>query len=332
VNPIKVLVISEEEASSLLTVEETLEAVELAFKEGARGYAQMPPKVYLNYHGYKGDLRTMPAYLERLDISVVKVVSVYPENGKKFGLPTVMATILLTDPKNGQLLAVMGGGSITAMRTGAAGGIAAKYLAVKNPKTVSFIGAGFQARTQFSALLSVYPNLQEIKVWDIKLEAARAFAAEIACKTSMLHAVAVETPQATVADADIVVTTTPSTKPLIMNEWVQNGTHFNCIGADAPGKEELDPAILRRSKIVIDDWMQASHSGEINVPVSRGILFREDVWAELGEVVTGIKAGRSSENEITVFDSTGLAIQDAATAELLYRKALEKKVGSYINL
>jgi alanine dehydrogenase len=174
--------------------------------------------------------------------------------------------------------------------------------------------------------------LLEIRVWDIKPDAARAFAAEIACKTNMLHAVVVETPQAAVASADIVVTTTPSTKPLILNEWVENGTHFNCIGADAPGKEELDPAILRRSKIVIDDWMQASHSGEINVPVSRGILFREDVWAELGEVVTGIKAGRSSENEITVFDSTGLAIQDAATAELVYRKALEKKVGSYINL
>jgi len=332
VNQIRVLSISEKEVASLLTVEEALEAVELAFKEGARGYAQMPPKVYLNYHGYKGDLRTMPAYLERLDISAVKVVTVYPENGKKFGLPTVMATILLTDPKNGQLLAVMSGGSITAMRTGAAGGIAAKYLATKNPETVSFIGAGFQARTQLSALLSVFPNLREIKVWDIKPEAARAFVAEVEGKTGNLHAVAVETAQAAVAGADIVVTTTPSTKPLILNEWVEIGTHFNCIGADAPGKEELDPAILRRSKVVVDDWMQASHSGEINVPVSRGTLFREDVWAELGEVVTGIKAGRSSENEITVFDSTGLAIQDAVTAELVYRKALEKKVGSYINL
>jgi len=328
----KVLLLSEKEVASLITIEDALEAVELAFRERAWGYAQMPAKVYLNFQGHNGDLRTMPAYLERLDISSVKVVTVYPENGKKFGLPTVTATILLTDPKNGQLSAIMGGGAITAMRTGAAGGIAAKYLAVKNPKTVAFIGAGFQARTNFLALHSVFPDLQEIRVWDIKPEAAKTFAAEITRKTSKLNAVPVETAKAAVKGSNIVVTTTPSTKPLILNDWVTNGTHFNCIGADAPGKEELDPAILRRSRIVVDDWIQASHSGEINVPVSVGILSRESVWAELGEVVAGIKTGRSSVNEITVFDSTGLAIQDAATAELVYRKAIEHKIGSYADL
>ena len=328
----KVLSLSEDEVASLITIEDALEAVELAFKERAYGYTQMPPKVYLNYQGHNGDLRTMPSYLERLDISAVKVVTVYPDNGKKYGLPTVIATILLNDPKNGQLLAIMNGGLITAMRTGAAGGIAAKYLATRNPRTISFIGAGLQARTQLSALLSVFPCLQEIRVGDIKPNAANSFVAEITRKISKLEAVFAENPQAAVEGANIVVTTTPSTKPLILNDWVANGTHFNCIGADAPGKEELDPAILRRSKIVVDDWIQASHSGEINVPVSEGILLRENVWAELGEVVAGLKTGRSSTNEITVFDSTGLAIQDATTAEYVYRKALESKIGTYINL
>ena len=328
----KVLVISEQEVASLITIEDVVEVVELAFRENAQGHAQMPPKIYLNFQAYNGDLRTMPTYLERLNISMVKVVNVHPDNNKKFGMPTVMATILLIDPKNGQLLSIMGGATITAMRTGAAGGIAAKYLATKKPETVGFIGAGTQARTQLSALLSIFPSLKKIRIWDLKPTAAKSFAKEINLTTSRVNATLVDTAQATVERANIVVTTTPSTQPIILNDWVTNGTHFNCIGADAPGKEELDPAILKRSKIVVDDWKQASHSGEINVPVSMGILSRENIWAELGEVVAGIKAGRSSNKEITVFDSTGLAIQDATTAELVYQKALEKGAGSFVHL
>jgi alanine dehydrogenase len=327
-----VLTISEQEVASVITIEDVLEVVELAFREYAHGYAQMPPKVYLSFREHNGDLRTMPAFLERLNISTVKVVNVHPDNPKKYGIPTVMATILLVDPKNGQLLSIMGGGTITAFRTGAAGCIAAKYLAVKNPKKIGFVGAGTQARTQLAALLLVFPGLSEIRVWDIRPEAAEAFAAEVKPKDSKLHVTPVEDAQAAVERMDIVVTTTPSIKPLVLNEWVTGGTHFNCIGADAPGKEEMDPAILKRSKIVVDDWAQASHSGEINVPVSRGVLSRENIWAELGDVVARIKSGRSSANEITVFDSTGLAIQDAITAELVYRKALEKKIGKVIQL
>lgn len=331
VDKIEVLSLCEQDVRSLITIEDALEAVELAFRERARGHAQMPPKVYLNYPQHNGDLRTMPAYLENLDISTVKVVSVHPENNRKFNLPTVRATILLIDPKNGQLLAIMSGATITAMRTGAAGGIAAKYLASNNPKVVAFIGAGSQARTQLSALHSIFPDLKEIRAWDIRPDATNAFLIETKRKTK-INTVFTDNIPLAVEGADIIVTTTPSTKPLIQNDWVQNGTHFNCIGADAPGKEELDPAILRRSKIIVDDWTQASHSGEINIPVSRGTVLRANVWAELGEIVAGIKPGRTSTNEITVFDSTGLAIQDAATAELVYRRALEKKVGNYINL
>lgn len=144
--------------------------------------------------------------------------------------------------------------------------------------------------------------------------------------------VPVEDAKTAVEGADIVVTTTPSRKPLVLDEWVAPGTHFNCIGADAPGKEELDPAILERAKIVVDDWDQASHSGEINVPLKKGILTKEDVWAEIGEIVAGLKPGRSSSDEITVFVSSGLAVQDAVTAQLAYEKALEKKLGRLVEL
>ena len=322
----------ENEVAELLSVEEVLRAVESAFKEDALGYTQMPPKIYLKYQKHNGDLRTMPAYLERLGISAVKVVSVHADNSKKYGLPTVIATILLVDPRNGSLLAIIGGKNITAMRTGAAGGIAAKYLARKDSKIASFIGAGVQARTQLMALLSVFPSLKEIRVWDISHNSSESFAAEMKTKTKQIDISPMETVKAAVEDVDIVVTTTPSTKPLVQDSWVSEGTHFNCIGADAPLKEEIDPAILKRAKIVIDDWNQASHSGEINVPLSKGIISKQEIWAELGEIVAGIKTGRSSANEITVFDSTGLAIQDVATAELVYKKALSKKIGSFITL
>ena len=119
---------------------------------------------------------------------------------------------------------------------------------------------------------------------------------------------------------------------MVFDSWISEGTHINCIGADAPLKQELDPAILKRSKIVVDDREQASHSGEINVPLSKGILSDKSIWAELGDVIVGKKSGRTSNDEITVFDSTGLAIQDAATVELVYKKAKSRKIGYHIEI
>jgi len=308
VGKIKVLLLSEQEIAELLSIEEVMEVVENAFREKALGYAQMPPKVYLNFSKYNGDVRAMPAYLERLDVASVKIVNSHPENPKKFGIPTVSATVVLLDPRNGALL----------------------YLANRNSKTASFIGAGVQARAQLLALLSVFPNLEEIRVCDISPKAAEAFVSEAKNKTAQCRIVVVGNEAEAVHEADIVVTTTPSKKPLVFASWVSDGTHF--IGADAPLKEELDPAILKRAKIVVDDWEQASHSGEINVPLSKGILSKKDVWAELGEIIAGTKPARTSNKEITVFDSTGLAIQDAATVELVYKKAISRKTGCFINI
>ena len=125
---------------------------------------------------------------------------------------------------------------------------------------------------------------------------------------------------------------TPSKKPLISEEWVSEGTHFSCIGADAPGKQELDPAILIKSKIVVDDWNQGCHSGEINVPLSKGIIDEKDVWGDICEIVAGLKSGRTSTDEITIFTSTGLAIQDAATANIAYQKVLKERIGEFVEI
>jgi len=307
-------------------------AVELAFKEKGLGRAQMPAKLYLFYEKYGGDLRAMPSYLEALDISAVKIVNVHPDNRAKRGLPTVMATIILIDPGSGFPMAIMGGTAITDFRTGAAGGVAAKYLANPDPKVIALVGAGAQAKTQLMALLALYRDF-EVRAWSRSDSTREAFLAEMGplCE-GRARLRGFDDLEKAVRGADIIVTTTPSREPLVADEWVSNGAHINCIGADAPGKQELDPAILKRSKIIVDDWEQASHSGEINVPISKGLLSKGDVWAELGEVVAGLKPGRESKRELTVFVSTGLAVQDAVTAALVYRKASERGLGRMIPL
>jgi len=329
----KTLLLTEKDIKQLLSMDEVMQVVESAFKAKGLGHAQMPAKIYLFYNKYKGDLRAMPSYLEELDISAVKIVNSHPENPTKYGLPTVMATIILVNPKNGTPIAIMGGTWATDMRTGAAGGIAAKYLAKKDSKVVGLVGAGAQARTQLMGLLSFYKKLEEVRVWSRTEKTRDAYVAEMKpLYGNVAKIVSVESVKDAVEGADIAVTTTPSNKPIVSNDWVETGMHFNCIGADAPGKQELDPAILKRAKIIVDDWEQASHSGEINVPLTKGIITKRNVWGEIGEVVAGLKPGRTSPKEITVFTSTGLAVQDAVTAELAYKKALAKEIGKFIEI
>ena len=216
----------------------------------------------------------------------------------------------------------MDGNYITQVRTGAAGGVAAKYLARKDSSIVGLLGTGIQAETQLLALKVVLPSLNKVKVFDINAEAAKKYSANMGQKLGINIDIARSVEE--VADADIVVTTTPSRKPVIAKHQIKTGTHINAIGADAKGKQELDPGILSGAKIVVDEVEQASHSGEINVPLSSGLLSLDDIHGTLGNVVTGAKKGRESDAEITVFDSTGLAIQDLVCARLVYAKASEE--------
>jgi alanine dehydrogenase len=330
---LETLILTDDEVKKLLSLSEVIEAVESAFKEKGLGRVQMPAKIYLYYRKYGGDLRAMPSFLEDFDISAVKVVNVHPQNPAKNGLPTVMAVIILIDPSTGAPLAIMGGTTITDMRTGAAGGVAAKYLARKNSKVVGLVGAGAQARTQLAALLEVYKHLETVRVWSRTEATKKSFADEIQqdCGDAV-QVVPVTGVQEAVEGSDIVVTATPSRQPLVMSDMVSAGMHITCIGADAVGKEELDPAILQKAKIVVDDWAQASHSGEINVPLSRGLMAKDDVWADIGEIVAGLKIGRQNKDEVTVFMSTGMAVQDAVTAKIAYSKALAAKVGRFIKI
>jgi len=304
----KTLLLTETDIQKLLSIDDVIQNVELAFKQKGLKQVQMPAKSYLFYDKHDGDLRIMPSYFEKLDISAVKIVNVHPQNPIKHKLPTVMATITLVDPESGVPLAIMGGGWITAMRTGAAGGLAAKFLAKTDSEVIGIIGAGVQARTQLTALKRVLKRIEDVRVADIEKAAREKYSKEMT-KKLRLNVRAVDSIKEAVKDADIVVTLTPARSPIIRSKWIGSGVHINAIGADAPGKEELEPELLKRAKIVIDDWEQASHSGEINVPLSKGIITRNDIWGEIGEVVAGLKPGRTSPKEITIFDSTGLAIR-----------------------
>jgi alanine dehydrogenase len=223
----------------------------------------------------------------------------------------------------------MDGTYLTGMRTGATGGVAAKHLARKNSRIIGMVGAGTQARTQLMALNEVF-KIEEVRVCSKTRVESEKFAEDM--EHLGLNILVKEGVEETVRGCDIIVTTTPVTSPLVRNQWVEEGMHINAIGADAPGKEELDPEILKRAKVVVDDYEQACHYGELNVPVSKGIFKREQIHAELGEIIAGRKAGRTSDDEVTVFDSTGLAIQDLAAAALVYRKARKLGITSEIDL
>jgi len=307
------LIVSRSQVMRFLSMREGIAAVEAAFAAWGEGQVQMPPKTYLHFD--RGDLRAMPAYGPALGLASVKLVNVHPHNSD---LPAVMALVALYDPQTGFPLALMDGTYLTAVRTGAAGAVAAKHLARPDSRVASFVGAGRQAEAQLAALAAAVPSLERVLVHDAAPERAEAFARGATAEHG-LSAEAVGLEKA-VRTADILTTVTPSRAPVVRAEWVRPGTHINAIGADAPGKQELDPAVLLSAKLVVDDWEQASHGGEINVAVSRGLLTRDDVHANIGEVVTGRRPGRETDDEITVFDSTGLAVQDLACAAHVYRR------------
>src|SRR5512136_515551 len=280
-------------------------AVESAFADHGRGLIQMPPKLYVTLPG--GDFRTMPAYLPSLSIAGVKIVNVHPNNPLQ-GLPTVMALTIILDLATGQPVAIINATHLTDMRTGAAGAVSAKHLSPKKEIVLGVIGTGRQAEAQVAAI-SRELKIKEIRIWGRNPDHVRKFAdrfMEYPCVAATIEKA---------CDCDVLVTTTPSTTPIIRSEWIHEGTHINAIGADAPGKEELDPALLRRAQVFVDDPAQAIHSGEINVPISRGSYTADEIAGTLGEVVIG-KKHRPGPEAITIFDSTGLAIQDLAIAKI----------------
>ena len=315
----KTLILTRDDVAQILTMDAAVPAVEGAFGAHGRGEAVMPPKVYLPVKKHRGDFRAMPAFMD--GAVGVKWVNMHPENPSRHGLPSVIGTYILSDPATAVPLAVMDATLMTSFRTGAAAAVASKYLATKSPGTIGFVGCGVQARALLAAHRVLYSGLQ-ILATDRSEEAAAAFASESGGRVAPLDQVAA---------CDIVCTLTPSRVPLVFRAFVGAGCHVNAMGADAPGKQELDPEILREAKVVLDDVAQATESGEVNVPLRSGAYRADAIHGTLGEVVTGKKTGREA-MEITVFDSTGLAVQDLALARVVFDEARRRGVGQDVEL
>ncbi|MBW2211489.1 MAG: ornithine cyclodeaminase family protein [Deltaproteobacteria bacterium] len=300
----KTLVLTRADVEQVSTMELAVAAVERAFAGFGRGEASMPPKVYLPIEDHDGDFRAMPARLG--NSAGIKWVNVHAQNRKRYGLPTVMAVYILNDPANAFPLAVMDGTLLTALRTGAAGAVASKYLAKSDAKTVSFIGCGVQANTLHGAHQVILDGFESL-AYDRNVATAQRFADRVGARVVSLE---------DAARADIVCTATPS----------RTGAHINAMGADAPGKQELSTKTLNRAAVYIDDIHQATASGEINVPLSTGDFSLDDIAGTLGEVVAGILP-RPDEDATTLFDSTGLAVQDVSLARAIYETAKSQSIG-----
>jgi alanine dehydrogenase len=278
--------------------ERALEAVRDAFSAYARGEWTMPPKVYVPAYP-AGDFRAMPALGG--GHALLKWVTSFPGN-PEHGLPTVTGLVVLSDASNGMLKAVFDASAVTALRTGAAAVLAAETLGRSDPGVASVIGAGVNGE---AAARTFVARGRKVLIWDVDRQRAEAVAERIDAEVASSRDEALA--------ADLVVTVTPGREIVLTEGLLQPGQHASLMGADGPGKAEIAVAELARARVFCDDWEQASHNGDLVHGVEAGVLTRDDV-TQLGDVLIGAAEGRSSGEDITVFDSTGLAIQDLAIA------------------
>jgi ornithine cyclodeaminase/alanine dehydrogenase len=326
----EVIILSQQEVKLCLPMSKAIQAVREAYIAFAKGQVKMPPVMHLDVSQYNGEIDIKSGYIEDFGLIGTKIASGFYDN-HKLGLPPGIAIIILMDLKTSMPLAIMDGTYVTAYRTGAAGAVAANVLAKKDSEIIGVVGAGTQARMQILALREIF-SLKEVKVWDINTAARDLYSKEMSEQLN-ITVEPVDSVKDAVVESDIVVTVTPSKKALVMKDWIKKGTHINAIGADGPGKQELDPMIIKvADKVVVDSLKQCRIIGEIQHALKNGLIKEANIHAEIGQILIGEKKGRESDNEITLFDSTGLAAQDIAAANIVYKQAKERGMGKIVSL
>jgi alanine dehydrogenase len=321
----KTLILSRTDMIGLLTPAEYNDCVEHAFRMHGEGRVYMEPKGHIVLDRYPGEWEVMPSYIEVPEAAACKWVSIREDNAK-FDLPTVFSILIYTHPESGFPLAICDGSHHTMMRTGSSAAVSAKWLARKDSKVLAIIGAGTVARGTLATCNEVFA-WAEVRIWSRSEATLARFVEteqplyphlELRPWTSLEQAV---------RGADVVVTGTHARGWIIDDAWISPGTHIAALGADLAGEQELDPRILQRARIFVDDIRQCRTDGEINVPLREGTISEADVAGELGKVICGELEGRQSDDQVTLFDSTGIALQDSATVPLEYERALEAGVG-----
>jgi len=327
----KTLILSRSDMIGLVSPAEYVTCVETAFRRHGEKRYYMEPKGHIVLDKYPGEWEVMPSYIEEPAASVpeaaaCKWVSIREQNRAKFDLPTVFSILIYTHPETGFPLAICDGSYHTNMRTGASAAVSAKWLARKDSKVLALVGAGDVGMGALRTCATQF-DWQEVRVWSRTQASLDKFMASEQPRHPKLKIKPSLKLEEVVPGADVVVTSTIGAKPLVRDEWVKPGMHLAALGADLAGKQEIESAVCKRARIFVDDMRQCVPDGEINVPIRDGVIRPEDVAGEIGEVIIGKKLGRRLEDEITLFDSTGIAIQDSATVPLEYERALAAGVG-----
>jgi alanine dehydrogenase len=322
----KTLILSRTDMMGLLTPAEYVACVEQAYRMHGEGRYYMDPKGHIVLDKYPGEWEAMPSYIEEPEAAACKWVSIRERNREKYDLPTVFSILIYTHPETGFPLAICDGSYHTVMRTGAAAAVSAKWMARKNSKRLAIVGAGHMAEGTLATCNEVF-RWENVRVWSRTQATLDHFLETQRPKYPHLNLNVSTDLVSVVRDADVVVTVTPARGPIVMDEWISPGTHIAAVGADKAGDQEIDARVLQRARIFVDDIRQCRNDGEINVPLREGLISEHEIAGEIGEVITGRKPGRTSDDEITLFDSTGIALQDSATVPLEYERALAAGVG-----
>ena len=327
-NAEEVLLLTPRDVAGLLTIDDCIGAVEQAFRLYGEGKA-IPPGV-LSMHMGNGGFHVKAGALDvGRHYFAAKVNGNFPENPARFGLPTIQGVIVLCDARKGSPLAVMDSRDVTSLRTAAATAVAAKHLARADSRILTICGCGNQGRVQALAI-SRACRLQKVFTYDTSAELAERLARQLAAELR-IQVTAVPDLATAVRQSDICVTCTTSRQPILALGDVSPGTFIAAVGADNPEKQEIHPDLMAKSKIVVDILEQCAVMGDLHHAIVAGVVERADVHAELGEIVAAKKAGRASDEEIIVFDSTGMALQDVAVAAFVYEKAWRQASGVRLN-
>ncbi|MBB4187264.1 ornithine cyclodeaminase/alanine dehydrogenase [Sinorhizobium terangae] len=326
----KTLLLKKDEVRRLIGMTEVIGAVEEAYKAFNNHQVEQPDYIGMHLPSPRGEIDFKLGYYKANEVISMKASSGgFIDNPTAYGVPSGMGTILLFDARSCALICIMDGSLITGLRTGASGAVSVKALARKNARTVASIGTGNQARMQVRAVNEIM-KIEEIHAWDSHPDTLSRYKAEIESEFG-IPVIMANSKKEAVEQADILITTTRGKGSLVEADWVKPGTHIVAIGTDQRGKQELDPELFRNAKIIVDSISQCSEKGETWHPLNKNIITKDDIHGEIGEVLLGRKPGRESDDEITIFDSTGMAIQDNTTASKIYQNAIANNVGTFFH-
>ncbi len=324
------LLLSEKQVQDLIDIDELIATLEQAHIQCSTGRAVMPVRLVVPLPQIHGRITTMPGFLNDDNALGMKVITYFQDNPKR-GLPAILATIMLFSVETGKMIAVMDGSYITAIRTACASAMATRALANRETPVLGILGAGVQARAHIQALSRVR-KLQQIKIYSPSGISATKIRKDMESDVGFGVKVAASAEDA-VKHSDIVVTVTTAKEPSLKSEWLNAGVHINAVGSHRPDLREVDGATLARAQVVVDSREAImAECGDILLALKEKSIPEDVIHAEIGEVLAGMKSGRESAGEITLYKSVGIAIQDVATANLVYHRALDRKVGTQVEI